>query len=258
MNWSQVTEVLERHIRPETFPVAMRMLPPGEEPPPRARRPWRDLGVRMATCQVWNTARRYGWTLAASLEDLSCPPGKIVVGFEPAIAYYLEGHICAGMYTESAEAGARTEAATPRFDYQRYAMVVAAPLARASFDPDVIVVYGNSAQIMRLVVAALYQGGGRLESSFTGRLDCSDILVHTSRKDSPQVILPCYGDRIFGQTQDHEMAFAFTPAQLPALLEGLEGTHRGGVRYPIPNFMRYTAHYPEKYEHMEEIWHPDE
>jgi uncharacterized protein (DUF169 family) len=254
MNWNEYAAAIEKHIRPATFPLAIKMLNAGEEPPAGARRPWKDLGVRMATCQLWNTARRYGWTLAAGLEDLSCPPGKVVLGFEPAVPFYTEGHLCENMYTASAEAGARTEAATARFAHDEYATVVAAPLARATWEPDVVVVYGNPAQVLRLAIAALYQSGGRLEESIAGRLDCSDFIVATPRGGVPRVVLPCYGDRIFGQTQDDEMAFALPPALLPALIEGLEGTHKGGIRYPIPNFMRYTGKYPATYEHLEDLW----
>lgn len=254
MNWSEYAAAIEKHVRPATFPLAMRMLKAGEEIPAGARRPWKDLGVRMATCQTWNTARRYGWTLAASLEDLSCPPGKVVLGVEPAVPFYTEGNLCANMYTSSLEAGARSEAATPHFEHGEYSTFVAAPLARASFEPDVVVVYGNPAQVLRLAIAALYQSGGRLEQSIAGRLDCSDFIVATPRAGAARVVLPCYGDRIFGQTQDDEMAFALPPALLPALIEGLEGTHKGGIRYPIPNFMRYTGKYPATYEHLEELW----
>lgn len=254
MDWSESSVALERYIRPATFPLALKMVGPGEEVPPRSRRPWKDLGVRMATCQVWNTARRYGWSLAATLEDLSCPPGKIVLGLQPAVAYYLQGHICAGMYTATAEAGARSEAATPRFDEGRYAAFAAAPLGRATFEPDVVLLYGNPAQVLLLVVASLYASGGRMETSFSGRLDCADILAGTLQAGKARLILPCYGDRIFGQTQDHELAFALPAGQLTAILQGLEATHRGGLRYPIPAFVRYTGKYPETYEHLEELW----
>ena len=254
MDWKEYAAAIEKYVRPATFPLAMKMLRAGEEVPAGARRPWKDLGVRMATCQLWNTARRYGWTLAAGLEDLSCPPGKIVLGLEPAVPFYAEGHLCENMYTATAEAGARTEAAIPRFEHGEYTTLVAAPLNRTSFEPDVVVVYGNPAQVLRLAIAALSQEGGRLEQSFSGRLDCSDLIVSTPRRGVAQVVLPCYGDRIFGQTQDDEMAFAIPPALLPALVEGLEGTHKGGIRYPIPNFMRYTGKYPATYEHLEELW----
>ena len=254
MELSEANAVLERTLRPASFPVGLKLLQSEEAIPPRVRRPMRDLGVRVATCQLWNIARRYGWSLAASREELACPPGKVVLGMEPAIPYYLEGHLCAGMYTATAEAGARTEATTPRLPYGRYGALLVAPLARIPVEPDVVLLYGNPAQVLLLTAAALYAQGGRLEASFSGRLDCADILPGTLETGRPQVILPCYGDRIFGQTQDHELAFALPAAKLPELLEGLEGLHRGGVRYPIPSFLRYEARFPESYEQLEALW----
>ena len=85
---------------------------------------------------------------------------------------------------------------------------------------------------MRLTQAALWKRGGRLASSFEGRAVCADIIVTTMQTGEPQVILPCSGDRIFGQTQDHEMAFAIPWARMEEIVEGLRGTHNGGIRYP--------------------------
>jgi uroporphyrinogen decarboxylase len=68
------------------------------------------------------------------------------------------------------------------------------------------------------------------------------------------VILPCSGDRIFGQTQDHEMAFAIPWARMAEIVEGLEGTHRGGIRYPITQFMEYEAKLPPKYMEVNRLW----
>jgi hypothetical protein len=69
-----------------------------------------------------------------------------------------------------------------------------------------------------------------------------------------QVILPCYGDRIFAQTEDAEMAFTIPQGRIAEVVAGLQGTHKGGVRYPIPSFLRYQAVFPEKYMKLEELW----
>ena len=59
---------------------------------------------------------------------------------------------------------------------------------------------------------------------------------------------------MFGQAQDHEMAFSFPAADSERIVEGLEGAHKGGVRYPIPTFMRFQPSYPPSYEKLEQIW----
>jgi len=245
---------LARYARPETFPLAVRMLRPGEPAPGRAKRPLRDLRCRITTCMGYTMARRYGWVLAMSREDISCPLSKTVYGFEEEVDYFKEGCTCSGMYTATAEAGARTEAAIAKFDWNEYETIACAPLERAEFEPQVVVVYGNSAQVMLLVVAALYKTGGRIASSFAGRIDCSDSVIQTLRTQQPQVILPCYGDRVFGATQDHEMGFSFPIASAGDIVEGLEGAHRGGVRYPIPTYLRFEPAYPPAYTKLEEIW----
>jgi hypothetical protein len=71
------------------------------------------------------------------------------------------------------------------------------------------------------------------------------------------VILPCYGDRIFGMTADDEMAFTFPFAMAEQVVKGLEGTHAGGVRYPIPIFLRYQADFPKSYQELERLWNAE-
>lgn len=249
-----VAALLDQHVRPETFPVGIRVVRPGEPLPDRVRRPLADMGIRVSICQGISMARRYGWSVAMGGEDLSCPIAQVAFGFEPAIAYYTEGNLAAGMYVEACGPGARTEAEVPKFNQTEAGIVVAAPLARANFTPQVLLVYGNSAQVMRLAAAALYKQGGALTSTTAARADCADIVIRTLQTPAPQVILPCYGDRVFGQTQDHEMAFTTPWEQVPELLEGLEGTHRGGVRYPIPHYLRYQAEFPATYRKLQELW----
>ena len=94
-------------------------------------------------------------------------------------------------------------------------------------------VYGNSAQVLRLVNATLFEKGGAFKTEFTGRGDCADIVIRTRQTGEPQLILPCYGDRIFGLAADDEMAFAFPFAQAETMVQGLEGTHAG--RDPLPH-----------------------
>ncbi len=37
-------------------------------------------------------------------------------------------------------------------------------------------------------------------------------------------------------------------------MKGLEGTHAGGIRYPIPIYQRFTAEYPPAYQELERRW----
>lgn len=247
-------DALAAHVRPDTFPVAVRLVPHGEALPPRTKRPKQDLDIQVTICQGVSISRRYGWAVAVGKEDLNCPLAAAVFGFQPYLDYMAEGHACFQMYTQSLEAGAKTELATEKLPPDSFEFVLTAPLHRTAFDPQVVVVYGNAAQVMRMVVAALWHEGGRLPSSFSGRIDCADEILVPLKSGRPEVILPCNGDRVFAQTQDHEMAFAFPWDWADRLVEGLEGTHKGGVRYPIPTFLQYTPKYPPHYDKMWELW----
>jgi len=253
MTPAQINAEIEQHVRPQTFPLGIRMLRAGEPLPDKVRRP-AEMGIKVAICQTFSIARRYGWALGVGRDDLSCPLAKTAFGFEPVLPYYAEGNLACGMYVETPEAAARTEAEVPKFALGEYERILVAPLSRAAFEPAVGLVYGNSAQVMRLVAAALVQRGGRLRSSFSARLDCADAVIETMQSGEPQVILPCYGDRIYGQTEDHEMAFAFPWSRAGELVDGLRGTQRGGIRYPIPAYLRYTGEFPEKYRRLDAMW----
>jgi uncharacterized protein (DUF169 family) len=254
MDAAMLNSHLEKHLRVQTFPVGIKSLKPGEPLPDKVRIPSKHLGVKVAVCQAISIARRYGWTLAFSGVDISCPIAKAVFGFEERNEYYASGSLADGMYASCKEAGAEFEEVLEKYDLGEYAYIVAGPLVRANFIPDTVLVYGNSAQVLRLLNACLYKKGGSIRSDFSGRGDCADIVIKGKKTGEPQVILPCYGDRVFGMTADDEMAFTFPFAMGEEVVEGLEKTHAGGIRYPIPAFLRFQAEFPKSYQDLETLW----
>ena len=173
MDAKAIEAAIAEYIRPQTFPVAARFCAGPEEFPPKTRRPKRDLGVEVAICQTVGIARRYGWLLGLTEEDLSCPFGMVAFGFAKDTPAMNAGEYCAGLYTATPEAGARSEATVPRLEYSPTKALLIGPLARWEGPFDVVAVYANSAQVMRLAQAALYREGGAIQSFTTGRIDCS-------------------------------------------------------------------------------------
>ena len=158
---------LEKHLRVSTFPLGLKSLKPGEPLPDRVKVPTKHMGIKVAICQAISIARRYGWGMAVSGEDISCPIAKAAFGFEERNEYYTSGKLAEGMYASCGDAGAKFEEALAKYDIGEYAYVVAAPLGRATFTPDTVLVYGNSAQVLRLLNACLYKRGGSLKSDFS-------------------------------------------------------------------------------------------
>jgi uncharacterized protein (DUF169 family) len=246
----QLDEALARYVRPDSFPLAVRMLKSGEPIPEGVKVPSKNLGEQWIVCQSIGVARRYGWGIAVGKDDVICPLAAIAFGFRRPNDEYLKGFVSVGMYCKDEAAAANLEASAWKFEPGSYDYVCVAPLNRASFEPHVIAVYANSAQVLRLVHASLYKNGGRMVSTSGGRLDCAEIVIQTLSTNEPKVILPCTGDRVFGMAQDNEMAFAFPWSYAREIIEGLEGTHQGGTRYPITVAMRDTVTMPKSYQEL--------
>jgi len=246
----QLDDALARYVRPDTFPLAIRMLKSGEPIPEGVKVPSKNLGEQWIVCQSIGVARRYGWGIAVGKDDVICPLAAIAFGFRPPNDEYLKGFVSVGMYCKDEAAASNLEASAWKIEPGSYDYVCVAPLNRATFEPHVIAVYANSAQVLRLVHASLYKNGGRVVSTSGGRLDCAEIVIQTLTTNEPKVILPCTGDRVFGMAQDNEMAFAFPWGYAREIIEGLEGTHQGGTRYPITVAMRDTVTMPKTYQEL--------
>ncbi len=243
-------EALGKFVRPDTFPVAIRMIKPGEALPEGVKSPSKSLGEQWIICQSIGVARRYGWGIAVGRDDVICPLAAINFGFHKSTEEYRKGFASVGMYCKDEAAATNLEANTWKFEPGTYDYLCVMPLNRATFEPHVVVVYANSAQVMRLVHASLYQRGGRLVSTTGGRLDCAEIVIQTMTANEPKVILPCNGDRVFGMAQDTEMAFSFPWSYAQEIVDGLEATHKGGTRYPITVAMRDTVTMPKTYQEI--------
>jgi uncharacterized protein (DUF169 family) len=226
MNLKQVNEILNSYIRPQTFPVAIKLYSTQETLPAKVRMPVKDLGYQITLCQAVALSRRYGWIMGVGKEDQCC------VG----------GHATMGFMDNSPQRGPMN--AEKRHEPGKYQHMVSAPIDRADFEPDLICLYINSAQAMRLAQAANNGGGGIAPTVATGMGDCGDIMAGTIRKDLSQFILPSGGDRVFGSTQDHEMIFTIPKSKMDLMMKALEDTHKAGFRYPILTDVRHRPNLP--------------
>lgn len=184
---------------------------------------------------------------------MQCSLGAAPFGFFKNIEFWDEGNIAAGMFTASKEIGKKEEDLIDRFEHGQYSHILVAPLNRTAFEPDLFMVYGNPAQIMRLIQGALYNVGGAVSSSSMGRLGCATIITAIT-KDECRYVVPGNGDRVFGMTQDYEMAFMIPASKMDTVLDGLAKTYKAGVRYPITSFFNFQATFPPSYQEQMKIW----
>jgi len=252
MTNEKMNSMLEQYLRPLTYPVAIRILG-GEDIPENYRRPTKILGYRINICQGVNFARRYGWMLAFAAEEMACPLSMPIFGFVDEPDFVTKGEIIHPDFTDSLEAAVRTQAAQPKAPVGSIGSVLIGPLSRVDFDPDLILVYGSPAQIVRLVQGALYKEGGAIESRFSGRCACAQEFIYPHLSQKCNVIVPAQGERLFAMTADDEMVFSIPKSKIAGTLEGLEVIHKRGVsRIPTPFFgMRMRPEFPKRYEELE-------
>lgn len=243
-------EKIERFIRPATFPLAVRVMHEPPTGPSPFKRPSVDMKLRNFVCQNFKMARTYGWTMEIREEDTNCLLVRGLYGWDPVTEESLRwSHdFSVGLYAKDVETSEKLMPHLYRFPEPIGGLVIS-PLTRTKVVPDVVLIFCLPAQAMRFVQAYLYVAGGVLNFSSAGRIgSCHEGVVKAIRTGEPQLALLGNGDRVWGGAQDAEVLFSCPAVCLETLMEGLEATHRAGLRFPIPAYMNYTPGFQADFE----------
>ncbi len=251
MNNKESADLISEKLRLRSFPVAVKFLKKGESFPEKTKRPSQMLKKRVAICQAVTMARLYGWVIGLTREDVICVPGSLAFGFSTMsdAAAGIARLFCEGAYSASPEAGRKEAGSIHKLEKGEYESIVLAPLGRVDFQPDTVVIYGNPAQVMRLVQAYTCAAGERVAGNFGGKIECSEYLIAPFKLNAPRVAIPGMGDRVFSMTQDDEMVFSLPGSSLPQLVKGLaEAGSRVGAQYPVPFYLNFEPEFPKAFK----------
>lgn len=251
MDYKESATFLRNDLRLKTFPMAVKFVENKGLFPEKTRRPSEALGKRITICQAVTMARVYGWTVGVTKEDLICVPAMVAFGLTPAVSQQnVLGKLFCEVGFHKDEAAAREETGSMQFLAKgEYEGILLAPLEKARFEPDTVVLYGNPAQVMRLIQGWVYNQGQRITGNFGGKVECAEYLIAPFKNQAPRIAVPGNGDRIFSMTQDDEMVFALPASGLEALIEGLkEAGKKIGARYPITFYQNYQPEFPKPYK----------
>ncbi len=257
MDYKAAATQLKEALRLKTEPFGVAFLPEVASLPDRTRRPSQVFGKRVTICQGVTLARIYGWPVGLTRDDLICIPGMLAFGFTPATDPILElGQLFCEVGFHQALGPALKEVETlPRFRPDEVGAIYLCPLERLALQPDVIVVYGNPAQLTRLIQAATFSMGERVHGEFGGKVECASYLIGPHRQGEFVVAIPGAGDRIFSMTQDDELVLSFPFKFLDGLLFGLkEAARKIGARYPITVYQNFSPVFPPQYEERAKKW----
>ncbi|MDH4300297.1 MAG: DUF169 domain-containing protein [Dehalococcoidia bacterium] len=249
-DWIAQAEALNRLVRPLTFPIAVKLVKSVDEFPEKARRPAKDMGFKTNLCVGMTMARKYGWTVAMTADDNACPIVSYTYGWsepESETRKAIADFMITMKYSASENAAKTTMEAVDQVKLGKgqCAGVVFSPLERTKIEPDLVMIFCNPAQLMRLVHGATQETGVAVQSIFSGRGGtCTEGVLQTFKAGKPKVVLPGNGDRVWAMVQDNEMAFTMPANWLDPVIRGLEATHQAGIRYPIPVDVRHEPTFP--------------
>ncbi len=238
---------LEKKLRLQTFPLAVKVLKREDEIPSGAFRPMRDSGRHLATCQGLALSRREGILVAQTKTDMWCPEGVIGLGLAEPPPFYLEGHHRFPQSVESLEAGSVWARECPRLDFGQYAGILSAPLTEARFLPDVIVVYCDTHQLGTLLLAASSKTGHEVTCTVSSKGACVYSIVPPLKNQGYQVTVPCPGDRRYAMAARDEMIFSLHIGKMPEFLSSLLYLDQHAYRLPLRCIMHPEADLPKNY-----------
>ncbi len=246
--YEEMNGEIRRLLLLRSHPIAVRMIREGEEVPEEAKRPLKNLGHHLSMCQAFASSRYHAETFALLKEDNWCFEPVIGFGLATPPQYFLDGHNRFPGPARDLEAGSRWATNMPRLEPGLYRGVTCAPLGKARFDPDVVMIYCSPGQLTQLLIAANWIDGRDVSSVLSGHAGCVYAVVPAIRSEDFHVCIPCLGDRTRAMAQDDELVFTVPGQRIGDLLEGLRaGAEDGEFCFPVKYSLKPEYELAESY-----------
>ena len=231
VNWEKLTRRMEILMRLKSFPVAFKLLEKkGElEKIPFLRRPKN----KMTLCQMISLVRSSDWTVGADGSDFLGPTCPSMLGLADTPGAYKDGTFRSIVWVKTKEDGKRYEASIPRLPMGKHEAVAMAPLVYNPFEPDIVLIYANPAQMMLLINSLQFEDYEVMQFFCVGESSCSDAIARCYLTGKPSLTIPCYGERRYGHARDEDLVMAVPAGMMEKALRGMETLYRRGIRYPI-------------------------
>jgi len=230
-DWEKLIRRMELLLRLKSFPVAFKMLENKADLDniPFLRRP----GYKVTLCQLITLVRNFDWTVGADLEDFLFPGCPSILGLCDVPEVNKDGTFRSIVWVKTKKDGRKYEAAIPKLPLNKYQAVAMAPLVYNPFEPDIVMIYANPAQMILLINALQFENYEVMQFFCVGESSCSDAIARCYNTGKPSLTIPCYGERRYGHAQDEDLVMSIPVGMMEKALNGLEALYRRGVRYPI-------------------------
>jgi uncharacterized protein (DUF169 family) len=194
---------LEKRLRLQYPPVAIKMVEKETDIPDSTVRPRKNRHYHLSQCQAFAMSRREKIAVAMLKEDNWC--------LAPLVAYGL---------VKKMEKPLTVEPEYDCFEHGKYIGILSAPLNIVEFIPDVVDIYCNTTQLRHLLLALRtserpFVGSGHFPPS------CAYAVVTPVVKNRYMVVLPDPGEYARALTPVGDMIFAVPREKLELLMEDL-------------------------------------
>jgi len=254
IDWKKIIRRIEQLMRLKSFPVAFKLMEKKEDLDkiPFMRRPEHKITL----CQMITQVRNFDWTVGMTLDDFMNATCPSILGFTDTPAINKDGTFRSIVWVQTKADGKRYEESIPRLPLGKYEALVMAPLVYQPFDPDIVLIYANPAQMMLLINSLQFEDYEVMQFYCVGESSCSDAIARCYLTGKPSLTIPCYGERRYGHAQDEDLVMGIPASMMQKALKGLETLYRKGIRYPI-SFAGaekdLTENFPLSYSGMDKI-----
>ncbi len=254
------SDALRDMLRLRYEPIAIKMIASKDDIPENAIHPMRDLGKHMALCQAFAKARRDQETIYMDKTSEWCWNPLIGFGFiectEDSESFELISKV---LGIKDIDASRKFFANFPRLPVGQYTGLVVAPLASSTFEPELVLIYCNNAQLRSLAWAVKNETGKLIETQLDAIDSCVYSCVVPLKTGEYRVTLPDVGEYERAMADEDEIILSVPGNRIDELVEGLKTFYSRGMGYSqLKKEMQLDFSRPPFYNELFKTWGLDQ
>jgi uncharacterized protein (DUF169 family) len=220
IHYIEAAEILKTSLKINGSPVAMRFATKKEDIPEGMA----EIDRTIRHCSMVNLARREGRIFYATGPRHECNGGAWALGLREITETLKNGEFYYNLGKfESSASCKRTIERIPHLERDETYATMYAPLEKAPFTPQVIIIIANPWSMLKLLQSTLFRMGGRIHAEFAGiQSVCSDTCAQTYLNGKVNFSLGCDGSRKFSGIDDAEMVMGIPTELLSDITEALQ------------------------------------
>lgn len=153
--------------------------------------------------------------------------GAICINQEPVPEKILTGEFYYNLGRfESKEAGKEVADRLPKLEEFNEAIIYA-PLEKADFEPDALIIIAKPLQGMKISQAIVFKDQPRVTADFSGIQSlCADAVARPILTKTPNITLACDGSRNYAGVKEDELIIGFAKENIDGLMDAVKSLYK--------------------------------